>query len=226
MNVNDDFSKRAVVHGGDAPWIPSPMPGVDRRPLDRIGGEVARATSIVRYAPGSAFSPHVHTGGEEFLVLSGVFQDEHGDFPVGTYVRNPPTTSHTPASEPGCVIFVKLWQFEIEDRNQFRVDAADMAFAADDTRPGADVAPLHSDAREIVTMERWKPHASIQMDLANGGEFLVLKGGFAEGADNLREWSWLRAPKGGRLNAVVGPDGAQVWVKIGHLREAPNGPSG
>ena len=104
------------------PWQPSPMPGVSRRMLDRVGEEVARATSIVRYDPGSKFSPHVHAGGEEFLVLDGVFQDEHGDFPVGTYVRNPINTSHTPASEPGCEIFVKLWQFDSSETDILRVD--------------------------------------------------------------------------------------------------------
>src|SRR5262245_25422838 len=89
MNLNADFAKRAVVHTAILEWKPSPMPGVERRMLDRIGGEVARATSIVRYTPGSHFSPHVHVGGEEFLVLEGVFQDEHGEFPAGCYVRNP-----------------------------------------------------------------------------------------------------------------------------------------
>ena len=92
MELNADFSRRVVVHSAQQDWVASPMVGVDRRMLDRLGDEVARATTIVRYAPGSAFSPHVHTGGEEFLVLEGVFQDEHGDFPVGTYVRNPPTS--------------------------------------------------------------------------------------------------------------------------------------
>ena len=120
MELNADFSAKALVHSDQVEWLASPMKGVDRRMLDRIGGEVARATSIVRYAPGSHFSPHTHTGGEEFIVLEGVFQDEHGDFPAGTYVRNPPTTSHTPGSEPGCVIFVKLWQFDMDDRTQFR----------------------------------------------------------------------------------------------------------
>lgn len=84
MKINADFTKRVVVHSDEIPWAPSPMPGVSRRPLDRIGAEVARATTIVRYDPGSRFSPHVHTGGEEFIVLDGVFQDEHGDFPVGS----------------------------------------------------------------------------------------------------------------------------------------------
>ena len=82
--------------------------------LDRIGAEVARATSIVRYAPASRFPAHVHGGGEEFLVLDGVFQDEHGDFPAGAYIRNPPQSRHTPRSAPGCIIFVKLWQFDPE----------------------------------------------------------------------------------------------------------------
>lgn len=105
MDLNADFSKRVVVHSDQVDWVKSPMPGVDRRMLDRIGGEVARATTIVRYAAGSAFSEHTHTGGEEFIVLEGVFSDEHGDFPAGSYIRNPPTSAHTPGSAPGCVIF-------------------------------------------------------------------------------------------------------------------------
>jgi len=69
MHLNADFAKRALVHAAKLDWKASPMPGVERRMLDRIGDEVARATSIVRYAPQSQFSPHVHDGGEEFLVL-------------------------------------------------------------------------------------------------------------------------------------------------------------
>ena len=90
MKIAADFSKRVVVHSEKLAWVASPMAGVDRRALDRVGDEVARATTIVRYAPGSEFSPHTHTGGEEFVVLEGVFQDEHGDFPAGSYIRNPP----------------------------------------------------------------------------------------------------------------------------------------
>ena len=127
MNLNADFTKRAVVHAATLDWKASPMPGVERRMLDRIGDEVARATSIVRYAPESQFSPHVHGGGEEFLVLEGVFQDEHGDFPAGTYVRNPPQSSHTPGSKPGCTMFVKLWQFDLADRTHVRLDTNQMA---------------------------------------------------------------------------------------------------
>src|SRR5215470_18081295 len=101
MDLNADFSRRVAVHTVRQAWVPSPMAGVERRMLDRIGDEVARATSIVRYAPASHFSRHVHGGGEEFLVLDGVFQDEHGDYPAGAYVRNPPTSAHTPRSEAG-----------------------------------------------------------------------------------------------------------------------------
>ena len=95
MRLNADFSARAAFHAARIPWVPSPMAGVERRMLDRIGEEVARATSIVRYAPDSHFSAHRHGGGEEFLVLEGVFQDEHGDYPAGYYIRNPPTSAHT-----------------------------------------------------------------------------------------------------------------------------------
>jgi anti-sigma factor ChrR (cupin superfamily) len=98
MEINADFSKRVAVHAARLPWIPSPIKGIDRRMLDCIGDEVARATSIVRCAQYSHFSAHTHGGGEEFLVLDGVFQDEHGEFPVGSYIRNPPRSHHTPGS--------------------------------------------------------------------------------------------------------------------------------
>ncbi|WP_439124212.1 cupin domain-containing protein [Marivita sp.] len=214
MELNADFTKRVVVHAADQPWVASPMPGVDRRMLDRIGDEVARATSIVRYAPGSAFSEHTHTGGEEFLVLDGVFQDEHGDYPAGTYVRNPPTTSHTPGAAAGCTIFVKLWQFDLEDRTQFRVTMADQLEAS---RDGNARAELHRDAREVVSYVSLEPDA-VLTDTAEGGiELLVLDGGLREGVDDLVPWSWLRLPEDAALHATAGPNGAKLRMKTGHL---------
>ena len=217
MELNADFTQRAVVHGAQTDWIASPMPGVDRRMLDRIGDEVARATSIVRYAPGSAFSQHTHTGGEEFLVLEGVFQDDYGDFPAGTYVRNPPTTKHVPSSDGGCTIFVKLWQFDPDDRNQFHVDTEAADYAPDPARDGVTVLSLHKDPREEVVMERWAPGTNVPLGDPGGLEALVIKGGFSEGGEDFAPQSWLRLPKGASSQAVAGPDGAQVWIKRGHL---------
>lgn len=174
--------------------------------LDRIGAEVARATSIVRYAPRSHFSPHTHGGGEEFLVLEGVFQDERGDYPAGTYVRNPPTSRHTPGSEPGCIIFVKLWQFDPDDRTSVRIET--------DFKPML----LYSDAREHVRLEHWAPGARIALDAPGGVELLVLAGTFEERGERYAEQSWLRLPAGETLQAVAGKDGARVWLKSGHLR--------
>ena len=69
MHLNADFSQAVIIDTNALPWEDSPMAGVQRRKLDRIGDEVARATSLVRYAPQSYFSPHTHSGGEEILVL-------------------------------------------------------------------------------------------------------------------------------------------------------------
>ena len=218
MELNADFSRRAAVHAARLAWVPSPIAGVERRMLDRIGDEVARATSIVRYAPDSRFSPHTHGGGEEFLVLDGVFQDEHGDYPAGSYVRNPPTSHHRPGSAPGCVLFVKLWQFDPADRIPVRVEAAHMAYAPAPGRPGVETAPLFRDAEEDVRLEQWAPDAEIALPTPGGGEFLVLKGGFVEGGDGFEPHSWLRLPCGGQLRAAAGPAGCTVWVKTGHLR--------
>lgn len=217
MDLNTDFNTRVVVHSDQLEWTPSPMPGVDRRMLDRIGGEVARATSIVRYAPASKFSEHTHTGGEEFIVLDGVFQDEHGDFPEGTYVRNPPTTAHTPGSEQGCTIFVKLWQFDMNDRNQFRKTMADELAAPVN---GVATAELHRDAREVVTYGHVDPDATLTNTDAGGIEMLVIAGSLTEGGEALGKGAWLRLPEGQNLSATAGQDGAKVWIKTGHLPHA------
>ena len=224
MEINSDFSRRVAIHGADLPWQSSPLPGVERRMFDRIGGEVARATSIVRYAPGSAFSPHVHTGGEEFLVLDGVFQDEHGDFPAGTYVRNPPESRHTPSSAEGCTIFVKLWQFDMADRTPVTIQTAGMSFDPVPGVAGAERLPLFEDAREIVSLEKWSSGRAIALDDPGGMEVLTLAGSFMESDEVFRSQSWLRLPKGVATSAVAGRDGATVWVKRGHLSAPQTAP--
>lgn len=217
MKLNADFSRRALVRDADNPWVASPMAGVERKMLDRIGDEVARATSIVRFAPGSAFSAHTHDGGEEFLVLDGVFQDEHGDFPAGAYIRNPPTSRHTPRSDPGTTILVKLHQFDPADRTHVRIatDKAGPVAAAD--RPGVTVLPLFADRREEARIETWAPGAAVALAAPGGLEAFVLRGDFREGDDMLGPWDWLRLPPGATLIAEAGPGGARVWLKTGHL---------
>ncbi|MCR9277862.1 MAG: cupin domain-containing protein [Pseudomonadaceae bacterium] len=218
--MNGNFLEPAAAHHSDADWIASPMAGVHRHPLDRIGAEVARATSIVRYAPGSAFSPHVHTGGEEFLVLEGVFQDEHGDYPAGTYVRNPPQSSHTPGAEPGCVIFVKLWQFEPSDRTFVRTDINKIPAMPDPTRAGVSVAGLFDDGREHVSIEHWSANSIVTLSADFGIELFVINGSFEFSDDAFENWSWLRLPEGGSASVTTGERGARVWIKRNHLRFA------
>ncbi|WP_108813727.1 cupin domain-containing protein [Loktanella sp. Alg231-35] len=214
MELNADFTQRALVHSESLDWIASPMPGVDRRMLDRIGDEVARATSIVRYASGSTFSAHTHTGGEEFIVLEGVFQDEHGDYPAGTYVRNPPTTSHTPGAAEGCTIFVKLWQFDPDDRTQFRMVMDDGLTPIAD---GISAKTLHKDTKEQVRFVSLAPRVTLNETPQGGVELLMIAGSGVEGGDTLTKGSWLRLPEGAPLNLTADDDGARVWIKTGHL---------
>lgn len=214
MELNADFAQRVLVRSDSLDWTASPMPGVDRRMLDRIGDEVARATSIVRYAPGSQFSAHTHTGGEEFIVLEGVFQDEHGDYPAGTYVRNPPTTAHTPGAAEGCTIFVKLWQFDPDDRTQFRMD---MASDLTEVAPGITAKTLHKDPREHVRYVALAPGATLAEAPSGGAEVLVIKGALRESGDTLNKGDWLRLPEGAPLSLTGSDEGAAVWIKTGHL---------
>ncbi|MGD8327126.1 MAG: cupin domain-containing protein, partial [Sphingomonadales bacterium] len=172
-------------------WVSSPQSGVDRRMLDRIGDEVARATSIVRYAPGSYFPAHSHGGGEEFLVLEGVFSDEHGDYGPGYYVRNPRGSRHTPSSKDGCTIFVKLWQMEEADQDFVRIDTQSAEFQPSSTK-GIEYLPLHKFEGETVRMEKWAEGATAQRHYADGAEYLVLEGHLRDVTGDYGEGDWLR----------------------------------
>src|ERR1043165_140236 len=204
MQLNADFTKRVVVHAAQQSWIASPMAGVERRMLDRIGDEVARATSIVRYAPDSHFSPHVHDEGEEFLVLDGVFEDEHGKFPAGSYIRNPPQSRHTPGSTDGCTIFVKLRQFDPADRTAVRLDTNDLPMVDVPGRPGVKASTLFHDRREDVRLEQWSAGAAVVLAPEGGLEVLVLEGSFQSAAQMFQRQSWLRLPIGDRITALAG----------------------
>ena len=219
MNVNDDFTKRVLLHGDELEWEDSPMPGVQRRRLDRVQGTNERVTTIVRYAPGSQFSSHVHGGGEEFLVLEGVFEDDYGDWPVGSYIRNPPNSSHTPGSKPGCIIFVKLWQFDPEDRTFIHANLNKLGSVEEASRPNVKASPLFQDDNEDVRFETWAPNSNVEVNASGGAEVFVIEGGFKEGGDELRKHSWLRVPVGGKLIAIAGNTGATVWIKTQHLRQ-------
>lgn len=218
MQINADFDEPVLVHTKALAWQPSPMAGVERRMLDRIGGEVARATSLVSYTEGSAFSEHTHSGGEEFIVLEGVFQDELGDYPAGTYVRNPVGTRHMPRSEAGCTIFVKLWQFEPDDQEQMSLDLANLKTSSDPARPGVRSAILADRDYEQVALEDWTAGCEVTLENRNGFELLVLSGSLDHSGETYGQHDWIRWPAGKTAYFSAGGDGARVWIKRGHLR--------
>ena len=219
MRVNSDFSQRVVIRPEDYAWVPSPAGGVERMMLDRIGDEVARATTIVRFAPDSWFEAHTHGGGEEFLVLEGVFSDETGDYPAGTYVRNPIGTRHTPHTTPGCTILVKLHQFDETDTAQFHIDTTSAAFR-DGLVEGLSVLPLHSAANENVALVRWAPGTRFQPHSHWGGEeIFVLEGTFQDEYGDYPVGTWLRSPHLSQ-HTPFSDEGCLIYVKTGHLLDA------
>ncbi len=218
MRLNADFSKRAVIRPADYEWVPSPMPGVERMMLDRIGDEVARATSLVRYAPDSTFSAHTHGGGEEFLVLEGEFGDEHALYPAGTYVRNPIGTSHSPrVGKSGCTIFVKLHQFYPEDTRQFALDT-NVATWEPGSIDGVEMIVLHEFGSERVELVRIAPDVQFPVHPHEGGEeILVLEGTLWDEDGDYPAGSWIRNPDGSQHAPFTKADGALIYVKFGHL---------
>jgi len=218
MEHNADFGTRVVIDTRTAPWVPSPEPGIERKLLDRVGGEVARATSIVRYAAGSTFATHEHSLGEELLVLSGTFADEGGRYPAGTYVRNPPGSRHRPCSASGCELFVKLRQFHPEDRSHVVIHTHQSAWHPG-LVPGLTVLPLHAHDTEHVALVRWAPGTRFQAHTHWGGEeILVLDGTFSDESGDYPAGTWIRSPHLSRHQPFSEP-GCLIYVKVGHLAE-------
>lgn len=226
MKVNANFRLFASRHFDSSQYMASPAYGVNRFLLDRIGDEKARATSIVEYQPHSTFPSHTHIGGEEFLVLDGVFQDEFGTFPAGTYVRNPIDSVHAPwVGETGCTIFVKLLQMSSEDHltSPLYVNLEDARKTAT-TKDWGQVAELYANppTGERVQLCWVAPHHRLPTDPAateGGEELLVVRGSLQFENQVYEKWAWLRFPVGGRGDLTAGPQGAEVYRKTGHLTD-------
>jgi anti-sigma factor ChrR (cupin superfamily) len=213
--LNMKFAERVVIRTHDEPWVASPANGVWRKPLEREEAESGHTTSIVRYDAGSRFSTHPHPMGEEIFVLEGIFSDEHGDYPAGTYIRNPPGSSHAPFSEQGCVIFVKLNQFDQRDNTSVRLNTAEEAWLPG--IGGLEVMPLHEFEHEHVALVKWPAGERFQPHRHFGGEeILVLSGQFADEHGQYPQGSWIRSPHMSEHYPFVEQE-TIILVKTGHL---------
>ena len=217
MNIHSDFGERIVLHADELVWQASPAAGVMRKYLDRVGDEVARASSIVRYEPNTSFEQHAHDGGEEILVLDGCFSDEQGDYSAGMYLRNPPGSQHAPFSKDGCTLFVKLRQFERTDGQELRINTK-----TSDWYPGLvsglSVMPLHEHQGISTALVRWAPNTVFNPHVHPGGEEIyVLDGVFHDEFGVYPKGSWIRSPRYSKHAPFTKEEGALIYVKVGHL---------
>ncbi len=216
MQIHADLSKRVVVNSNELPWVDSPLPGVQRRMLERDSEEVARATTIVRYAPDSFFSAHTHVGGEEYLVLDGIFSDETGDYHQGMYVRNPIGSRHKPYTKDGTTILVKLQQFDPNDQEYVRIDTYKAEWLAGQIE-GLQVMPLHEYGTEQIALVKWEPGTSYERHVhERGEEIYVISGVFADEHGIYPQGTWIRNPAGSE-HTPYSDEGCVIYVKNGHL---------
>ncbi len=211
-----------VRHTDEMDWAPSPSPTVWRKRLEHRGPpESGHVTSVVRYDRGSRFPSHEHPEGEEIFVLAGVFSDEHGDYPAGSYLLNPEGFSHAPFSEPGCVLFVKLRQYA-GDRPSVRIDTADPASWRDHPDlDGVRVCPLYAGTApanpEQIRLVAIDPGAEVpRQEFPAGEEIFVIRGRFRDEHGDYRAGSWVRyAPGTGHTPRALEP--CVLYVKKNHL---------
>lgn len=209
-DVNPDRRLRVVVDTTVQPWEPSPSGTVWRKPLYRSGGEFGPVTSLVRYAAGGAFAAHAHPEGEEILVLSGVFADDHGEYPAGTHLLNPDGSRHAPRSVDGCELFVRLRQYAGRERRVQRADGP--------ATPAAGVAEqlLYAAAGEPrIALEAWAAGAGGNpRRWPGGGEIFVLAGTLHDELGRYGAGCWLRLPPGS-VHVPFAPAGCRLYVRAG-----------
>jgi anti-sigma factor ChrR (cupin superfamily) len=197
--IHADFTRAVVVDTTRMDWQASPAAGVWRKRLELIGSENPRLTTIVRFEPGSRFDEHGHPGGEEFLVLSGAFSDASGDFPAGTYVRNPSGWVHAPWTDKGCELFVKLCQFQSDDKQRVVLDSQAPSGWKATGHPGLSRLTLHVHGDEVVALYRVAAGAeAVCLSCPQGAEILLLEGSLEGDAAQYRPGTWLRFPAGTR----------------------------
>jgi anti-sigma factor ChrR (cupin superfamily) len=216
LQLNADETQRCVVDSQQLAWLDSPSALVQRRLLARDGGEVARATSVVRYAAGARFADHVHDLGEEILVLSGTLSDDKGDYGPGSYIKNPPGSSHAPFSQDGCTLFVKLRHLHAQDSARIVMDTQ-RAHWRQGMVPGLRVLPLSEFGTTHTALVRWAPGTFFNPHRHYGGEeIFVVEGVFEDEHGRYCAGSWLRSP---HLSAhqPFSREGCVILVKTGHL---------
>jgi anti-sigma factor ChrR (cupin superfamily) len=214
--LNADWSQRCVVDSKALPWQPSPSPLVQRRLLERDGGEVARATSIVRYSAGAKFDLHTHGLGEEILVLDGTLSDEYGHYGPGTYLKNPPGSSHAPFSEGGCTLFVKLRHLAPDDSERVVVPTWQAPWLRGMVE-GLTVMPLSEFETTHTAMVRWAPGTYFNPHRHYGGEEIyVVEGVFSDEHGSYSQGNWIRSPHLSQ-HQPFSVEGCLILVKTGHL---------
>ena len=210
-----NFDKKLVIETGAMEWSHSPAPNVFRKPLEREAAESGHTTSVVRYEAGASFSTHSHPKGEEIYVLEGVFSDEDGDYPAGTYLRNPPGSHHAPFSREGCVLFVKLNQFDLSDRSKIRINTLETPW-----HPGQgnlEVMPLHQFQAMGTALVKWPKGERFAPHKHWGGEeIFVLEGEFIDEHGNYPKGTWIRSPHLSTHFPFVEQE-TLILVKTGHL---------
>jgi anti-sigma factor ChrR (cupin superfamily) len=217
-DINTDLGSVAIVDTGHAEWQPSPSGTVWRKPLFRRGGEHGPVTSVVRYAAGGSFAPHSHPDGEEILVIEGVFSDEGGDYPAGTYMLNPDGSRHAPRSDHGCVLFVRLRQCPGADRPRLCLNTAELDWQQGPA-PGVQAKTLFAAPAFPDRMMLWRldPSALISaVDGAGGAEIFVLEGTLETPGGDYGPGCWLRYPVGTTLT-LGSEKGCLIYVRLGGL---------
>ena len=223
--LNADMSKQVIVRASQNEWQTSPSSTVRRKRFHLVGEpESGQVTSLVEYLPGATFHRHEHPDGEEILVLEGVFSDEAGDWPAGSWLLNPEGFAHAPFSEKGCLLFVKLRQYPGAAHlkldwptlpNQSKPTATKPVTVSELLIQGDESISIVSFGYDEVASDEEQVTREYTRQYESGVEGFVLEGEVEMNGNPLVQHDWFRLPAGASL--TLASNQCRLYLKANNV---------
>lgn len=199
--INANFHLPVSVKTNVFDWQGFTKAGIRQRSLERLVGRHSRLTAVAQFAAGQVFKKIAHEHGVEFLVLSGKFSDEHGDYGVGSYVRNPAAAYRMPFTRDGCTVLLKVGRFQLLDQKRVVVNTRDSHRKWKATgEPGVSCLDLHQFSEQHVSLHKIRAECWITFKCLNLAlEIFVIEGDISVSGSHYEAGTWLRYPPGSRI---------------------------
>jgi len=107
MHETDD-SQRIIHTFTEDSWLPGPTDGIEIFPLH---GWQKISIMLMRWTATVSMKPSLNPEGEEIYVIKGCLKDNRGQYPQGSWIRNPVQNWQSWQADKGTLIYYKNGHF-------------------------------------------------------------------------------------------------------------------